>query len=46
MAVWLVRAGQRGEREETALEEKVAVIGWSKLPGDGIVTRRKTTRRA
>lgn len=32
MAVWLVRAGKRGERESLALEEGVAVIGWEDLP--------------
>lgn len=32
MTVWLVRAGQHGEREEFALEKGVAVIGWDQLP--------------
>ena len=32
MAVWLVRAGGHGEREEFALENNVAVIGWDELP--------------
>jgi len=40
MALWLVRAGSRGEREELALKNSVAVIGWGEL-GDlsGITTR-------
>ena len=33
MSVWLVRAGRNGEREEFALENGVAVIGWDELPG-------------
>src|SRR5437588_1030419 len=32
MALWLVRAGRDGEREEFALEHNVAVIGWTELP--------------
>jgi restriction system protein len=32
MAIWLVRAGRNGEREDFALENGVAVIGWSELP--------------
>ena len=32
MAVWMVRAGRIGEREEFALENNVAVIGWDELP--------------
>jgi restriction system protein len=32
MAVWLVRAGKYGEREQTALEKSVLVIGWNELP--------------
>ena len=32
MAVWMVRAGKSGEREEFALENNVAVIGWDELP--------------
>jgi restriction system protein len=32
MTLWLVRAGSRGEREEFALKNKVAVIGWEELP--------------
>jgi len=32
MALWLVRAGSRGEREEFDLQNGVAVIGWGELP--------------
>jgi restriction system protein len=32
MSVWLVRAGKNGEREDFALENGVAVIGWNDLP--------------
>jgi hypothetical protein len=32
MAVWLVRAGKYGEREQTALEKSVLVIGWNEFP--------------
>lgn len=31
MALWLVRAGSRGERESLALEEGLAVVGWGDL---------------
>lgn len=31
MALWLVRAGKYGEREDMAIKEKVALIGWSNL---------------
>jgi restriction system protein len=32
MAVWMVRAGKTGERENLALEENLAVIGWEAMP--------------
>ena len=32
MAVWLVRAGGQGERQEFALDNSVAVIGWDTIP--------------
>ena len=31
MAIWLVRAGAHGEREEAALEKGMVVIGWDEL---------------
>lgn len=41
MAVWLVRAGGNGERENFALENKVAVIGWDKMPDMSALTTRE-----
>lgn len=42
MAVWLVRAGRRGEREASALEHGVAAIGWNEVPSiSGIKTREQ-----
>ena len=32
MALWVVRAGRHGEREEFALENNVVIIGWGELP--------------
>jgi restriction system protein len=32
MAIWMVRAGGNGEREEYALENGYAVIGWDEIP--------------
>jgi restriction system protein len=32
MAVWLVRAGREGEREDFAMDQDVDVIGWDELP--------------
>ncbi len=32
MPVWLVRAGSRGERQDLALDQNVAVIGWNEVP--------------
>ncbi len=32
MTVWLVRAGKHGERQDFALENGYAVIGWGELP--------------
>jgi len=32
VALWLVRAGSNGEREDLALEQGLAVIGWDELP--------------
>ena len=41
MALWLVRAGRRGEREELALERNVAVIGWDDLPDLSSISERQ-----
>lgn len=32
MTAWLIRGGRHGEREDFALENNVAVIGWDELP--------------
>jgi len=32
MAIWLVRAGAHGEREQAALDKGMAIIGWEDLP--------------
>jgi len=32
MSVWLVRADRYGEREEAALKNGLAIIGWTELP--------------
>lgn len=32
MAVWLVRAGEKGEMQDFALDSSVAVIGWDDMP--------------
>lgn len=32
MALWMVRAGRHGEREEFALENNIVVVGWGNLP--------------
>lgn len=44
MAVWIVRAGRSGEREDLALEDGVAVIGWDKLPDLSTVESREDVR--
>ena len=31
MALWLVRAGSSGEREQDALQHNLAIVGWSRL---------------
>lgn len=32
MALWLVRAGSRGEREQVAMDKGIITIGWEKMP--------------
>ncbi|HHW26653.1 MAG TPA: restriction endonuclease [Firmicutes bacterium] len=45
MAVWLVRAGRYGERENTALERGLVAIGWDKLPDlSGVGTKHELGR--
>ncbi len=46
MALWLVRAGARGEREDFALEKNLAVIGWEKLDDlSGIESREALLKK-
>ena len=45
MALWLVRAGRHGEREDFALENNVVVIGWDALKDlSGISSRDELIR--
>ncbi len=32
MAIWLVRAGKRGEEEQVALDQNLVTIAWNDLP--------------
>ena len=42
MAIWLVRAGRKGEREAFALEHNVAAVGWDDLPDiSGVESREQ-----
>ncbi len=45
MTLWMVRAGRYGERENFALENNVALIGWEDLPDlSNIKTRRELSK--
>ena len=41
MALWLVRAGKYGEREDFALKNKMVVIGWDDVPDLAAIKDRK-----
>jgi restriction system protein len=41
MAVWMVRAGRHGEREDTALDNNLAVVGWYELPDLSSINTRE-----
>jgi restriction system protein len=41
MALWLVRAGKYGEREDFALQNNLALIGWEELPDLSYIKVRK-----
>ena len=41
MALWVVRAGRHGEREEYALEKNVVIVGWGELPDLGAIESRE-----
>lgn len=45
MALWMVRAGRQGEREDLCLEHNVAVMGWEELPDLSGVTEREELAR-
>jgi len=46
MALWLIRAGSRGERENLALEKSIAVISWPELDDlSGIKTREELLQK-
>lgn len=44
MALWLVRAGKYGERENLALEEGLVVIGWEELADLSDISSREELR--
>lgn len=44
MTLWMVRSGRHGEREDFALENKVAVIGWNDLPDLSKIETREQLR--
>lgn len=44
MTLWMVRSGRYGEREDFALENKVAVIGWNELPDLSKIESREQLR--
>lgn len=41
MAIWLVRAGKHGEREDLALDQGLATIGWEELPDMANLKKRE-----
>ncbi len=41
MTLWLVRAGQYGEQEQTAIEQNIVTIGWNDLPDMSRIKRRE-----
>ena len=45
MAVWLVRAGRHGERENFVLENDVVAIGWIELPDLSQVKSREALQK-
>ena len=44
VAVWLVRAGSRGELEQRALEQGLSIIGWPEMPDLSHVASREELR--
>jgi len=45
MAIWLVRAGEHGEKEEFALQKGIAVIGWGEIPTLSAIKSREDLAR-
>lgn len=45
MKVWLVRAGRYGEREELALEQGLAVVGWDEVGDLSGATTREAVKK-
>jgi restriction system protein len=41
VAIWLVRAGKDGQREEMALQKGLAIIGWEDLSNLSAVKKRE-----
>lgn len=46
MAIWMVRAGARGERQDYALENDVVVAGWEEMPDLRAFKTREELREA
>ena len=44
MAIWLTRAGRNGEREEFALDNGIAVIGWNEIPDLSAIQTRDSLK--
>lgn len=45
-AAWLVRGGEKGEREELALGSGLVIVGWEGLGDIGAYVTRERIRRA
>jgi len=41
MAVWLIRAGKNGQREQLALEKNVSVVDWGEMPDLSNITTKE-----
>jgi restriction system protein len=46
MSLWLIRAGKHGEREQVAMDNNIAVIGWEKMPDMSGIKSREQLRHA
>ena len=45
MAVWLIRAGSRGEQEQAAIDNRVVTIHWNELPDLQSIANREDLAR-